>query len=143
MNSNIFLLLLIIKFSLQINQQQQGIQQNKFIINKEELKKMNIECYDIEPCKKCNFEQLKEMVECSATGLLKTKKCMYYNYENELQHEQVITDSCEESKFKVENIYKIMIVFIVLLSIALIVRKKEKKRILGLKNNPYKYIKST
>mgnify|MGYP001344810340 CR=1 FL=1 len=73
--------------------------------NKEELKKMNIECYDIEPCKKCNFEQLKEMVECSATGLLKTKKCMYYNYENELQHEQVITDSCEESKFKVENIF--------------------------------------
>lgn len=141
--SNIILLLILVTFSLQINQPLQGVQQTKFMLNKDDLKKLNTECYDVEPCKKCNFQQLKELVECSVTGSIKTKKCMYYNYDNELQHEQVITDSCESSKFKVDNIIKIMILFIVLLVISLIVRKKEKKRIYGLKNNSYKFIKST
>lgn len=104
--SNIILLLMLVTSSLQINQPPQGVQQNKFILNKDDLKKLNTECYDVEPCKKCNFQQLKELVECSSTGSIKTKKCMYYNYDNELQHEQVITDSCESSKFKVDNIFK-------------------------------------
>ena len=102
----------------------------------------NKECTEIKQCSECSFEQLKTEGKCWKTGLIKIKKCDFYDTDNVLISEKVTVEDCELLYYRLNSIQKIVLVMIIVLVVSIIVRRQQKKQILGSYVNKYKIINS-
>lgn len=86
------------------------------------------ECVIKEKCRQCTFEEIRSASECQNTGYKQLKHCNYYDDLN-LIDELYISEPCSEN-MKINSVYVLLAVCLVLGVISFHIRKSHKKFIL-------------